>query len=158
MTGLKMSTEALNYSLTYTDIVFDNSMNGYIKIDFISKFIEISKKYNLDGETVIYSIRDNSDLRSIANCIFKRNIQSEEEKLDQKVVIEFMGYVAATYQNLMDGKNYLDIERKAICDIQRDLNLDITGVNFSGAEAYAFYLTEMEDKVDKENKLIRNVG
>ena len=158
----KMSVRALNYSLSLTDKLFDQEVNGYIKVCIISKFLEISRKNDLgfDGR-IVYYIDENYDLndKSLYSFINKDSSElSVTEVREQKLVKELIEYLVLITKEVYQSTDAQLIRKKALNALSYDLGIEIILGEEDSNDIYNIYLTEssrLEEEMNSKLSLAK---
>ena len=141
----KMSIKALNYSLSFVDKVFDSSVKGYIKVDLISKYLEIAREHDLGlDERVVYYIDENYDINddSIMQFLNKKIYElTDTEYKEKRLVKGTINYLTEIMQSMKYNTNAV-YRKKALKALQNDLGITIMIGEEDAEDIYNIYVTE----------------
>ena len=165
-----VSVKALNFSLTYADKVYDDSIKGYAKIVFLSEYFNLAYKKDLAIDSEVFSyISEDYDLRSSRVFDYinaSSEFLSEDDKKEQVLTAEFMNYVAFINKALLESKNNIEfdetkqfnIRKMALNIINDELDRDLDDKKISSEEAYTIYKDETKRKLERIDTVIYKLG
>lgn len=145
--------KALDFSLTYTDKVFDEEVKGLIKINLISRYIRI---LNSNSKRVNLNILDRYNYNlSASKEIFDYISSSDKTQSEPKMVEEFINYFSKINMEAFKEDAKVELKVEALICMYNDLNMDLSRDKLTSEELYKIYTNDIKEKYSSNVSVLK---